>query len=127
MAPLDGSNVKESLRTELSDIGRSLRSTFGHLSSSFRNNISLSSLDYNGEDHQSQHWAEISKLSTFKRSRSSSFDEDDKNTPDAKMMQVVDVAKLDALERHMFIEKLVKHAQHDNLQLLQKIKKRIDK
>ncbi|KAL8114978.1 hypothetical protein AgCh_021704 [Apium graveolens] len=127
MAPLDGSNEKESLRTELSDIGRSLRSTFGHLSSSFRNNISLSSLDYNGEDHQSQQCAEIARLSTFKSSRSSSFDEDDQNTPDVKMMQVVDATKLGALERHMFIEKLVKHAEHDNLQLLQKIKKRIDK
>lgn len=49
---------------------------------------------------------------------SSSSDEDDKNTPDAKKMQVVDVTKLDALERHMLIEKLVKHAEHDNLQLL---------
>ncbi|KAK1374084.1 ABC transporter domain-containing protein [Heracleum sosnowskyi] len=127
MASLDDSNEKESLRTELSDISRSLRSTFGHLSSSFRNNITLNSLDDNGENQQSQQWAEFSKFSTFKHSRSSSFDEDNKNTPDAKRMQVVDVTKLDALERHMLIEKLIKHAEHDNLQLLQHIKKRMDK
>ena len=126
MAALDGSNEKESLRTG-SDVGRSLRSNFGHLSSSFRNIITLSSLDDNGDDQKSQECAEFSKLSSSKCSRSSSFDEDNKNTPDAKMKQGVDVTKLDALERHMLIEKLIKDAKNDNLQLLQKIRKRMDK
>lgn len=129
MAPLDGGNEKESLKTELSDIDRSLRSTFGHLSSSFRKNITLSSLDDNDENQQSQQCSEFSRFPTFERSRSrsSSFDEDDKNIPHAKLKQLVDVTKLNALERHMLIEKLIKHPENDNLQLLQKVRKRIDK
>ncbi|RZB55003.1 Pleiotropic drug resistance protein 3 isoform G [Glycine soja] len=41
--------------------------------------------------------------------------------------QVVDVRKLGAQERHTFIEKLIKHIENDNLRLLQKFRKRIDK
>ncbi|XP_076900742.1 pleiotropic drug resistance protein 3-like isoform X4 [Bidens hawaiensis] len=42
-------------------------------------------------------------------------------------MKVVDVTKLLAPERHMFIEKLIKHIENDNLRLLQKLRKRTDK
>ncbi|KAM6578565.1 hypothetical protein CsatB_030402 [Cannabis sativa] len=38
-----------------------------------------------------------------------------------------DVAKLGAQERHCFIEKIIKHVENDNLQLLTRIRNRIDK
>jgi hypothetical protein len=41
--------------------------------------------------------------------------------------RIINVAKLGAQERHMFIEKLIKHIENDNLRLLHKLRKRIDK
>lgn len=40
---------------------------------------------------------------------------------------VTDVTKLGAVEKHLFIEKLIKHIEHDNLRLLQKLRDRIDR
>jgi hypothetical protein len=60
--------------------------------------------------------------------RSSLFDtDDDAGDINNKGKMVIDVTKLETLERHMFIEKLIKHIEHDNLRLLQKIRNRIDK
>ncbi|KAK6273088.1 hypothetical protein POUND7_010171 [Theobroma cacao] len=39
----------------------------------------------------------------------------------------VDISKLGDQERHVFIEKLIKNIEKDNLQLLQKIRKRLDR
>ncbi|KAK4595262.1 hypothetical protein RGQ29_013623 [Quercus rubra] len=74
-------------------------------------------------------WAAIERLPTFERLRSSLFDEDgdDVGANDTKEKRVTDVTKLGAQERHVFIEKLIKHIEHDNLRLLRKIRKRIDK
>uniref|UniRef100_M4D8I8 Uncharacterized protein n=1 Tax=Brassica campestris TaxID=3711 RepID=M4D8I8_BRACM len=38
----------------------------------------------------------------------------------------MDVSKLEDLDRHLFIDELIKHVEDDNLRLLQKIKNRID-
>ncbi|XP_076900740.1 pleiotropic drug resistance protein 3-like isoform X2 [Bidens hawaiensis] len=110
MAQIVGSEEIESLGIELSEIGRSLRSSFRRHTSSFRNT-------------HLEKWEAIDRLPTFERLKSSLFDDDDENIG----MKVVDVTKLLAPERHMFIEKLIKHIENDNLRLLQKLRKRTDK
>jgi hypothetical protein len=73
-------------------------------------------------------WAAIGRLPTYDRLRSSLFDKDDDDTgaTDNNGKKVIDVTKLGALERHVFIEKLIKHIENDNLRLLRKIRNRID-
>ncbi|XP_044500397.1 pleiotropic drug resistance protein 3-like isoform X4 [Mangifera indica] len=66
-------------------------------------------------------WATIERLPTYDRLKSSLFD------VDTVGKSVVDVTKLDPLQRHTLIEKLIKHTEHDNLKLLKKIRARIDK
>lgn len=80
---------------ELSEIGRSFRSSFRRL-------------------------ADEELLPTFERLRSSVFDENEGK-------RVVDVTKIGGAERRLFVEKLIKHIEHDNLKLLHEIRKRIDK
>ncbi len=73
-------------------------------------------------------WAAIERLPTFERLRSSLFDEHgDVGDTDNKEKRVTDVTKLGAEERHLFIERLIKHIEHDNLGLLRKIRNRIDR
>ncbi|XP_073149762.1 pleiotropic drug resistance protein 3-like [Henckelia pumila] len=131
MADLVGTDEIESFRHELSEIGRSLRSSFRRRVSSFRSNSELSNASdvHDLDDETLAHWAAIDRLPTFDRLRSSLFDEiDGGNGPEnGGGKRVVDVTKLGAPERHMFIEKLIKHIEHDNLRLLRKIRKRIDK
>ncbi|KAI3786796.1 hypothetical protein L1987_40773 [Smallanthus sonchifolius] len=122
MAQIVGSEEIESLRFELSELGRSLRSSFRRHASSFRANSEISSV--NNQDDTDENfllkWEAIDRLPTFERLRSSLFDEENGK-------KVVDVTKLMAPERHMFIEKLIKHIENDNLRLLQKLRKRTDK
>lgn len=120
-----GRDEIESFRNELSEIGRSLRSSFQHRASSFRSDSVLSSV--NPDEEAVSQWAAIDRLPTFERLRSSLFDETDGNEDGTKGKKVVDVTKLGAPERHMFIEKLIRHIEHDNLKLLHKMRKRIDK
>ena len=129
MAQLVGSEEIESFRNELSEIGRSIRSSFRRRTSSLRSNSDISSLNHNDETDEERllQWAAIDRLSTFERLRSSLFDEDNGDGDAVKGKKVVDVTKLLAPERHMFIEKLIKHIENDNLQLLQKLRKRTDK
>ncbi|GLT32727.1 hypothetical protein SLA2020_073720 [Shorea laevis] len=65
-------------------------------------------------------WAVIERLPTFERLRSSLFDKDTGK-------EVIDVTMLGDLERHTFVERLIKHIENDNLKLLRKIRARIDK
>lgn len=120
-----GRDEIESFRNELSELGRSLRSTFRRLGSSFRSDSALSSAI--ADEEIVSLWAEIDRLPTFDRLRSSLFDETGGNGDGNQGKKVVDVSKLGAPERHMLIEKLIKHTEHDNLRLLQKIRKRMDK
>ncbi|KAK0591339.1 hypothetical protein LWI29_000215 [Acer saccharum] len=114
----------ESLRIELAEIGSSFRSSFRRHSFSFGNSSMKDDIDV---EHALQ-WAAIERLPAFERLKSSLFDkEDEGNLVDGKGKRVIDVTKLGALEQHLFMEKLIKHVEHDNLQLLQKIRKRIDK
>ncbi|XP_059648379.1 pleiotropic drug resistance protein 3-like [Cornus florida] len=126
MAQLVGSDEIESLRFELAEIGRSLRSSFRRHTSSFRISSNLNSARDDVDAECALQWAAIDRLPTFERLRSSLFD-DHEGRVDGNGKRVVDVTKLGALERHMFIEKLIKHIENDNLRLLHKLRKRIDK
>lgn len=127
MADLVGRDDIESLGIELSTIGigRSLSRSL----SNFRSNSALS----NGNDEKVNEeiallWAAVERLPTVKRVRSSLFDENDEDEDeDSRRKKVIDVTELGALERHAFIEKLIKNIQLDNLKLLKKIRTRIDK
>lgn len=90
-------------------------------------------------------WAAIEKLPTFKRIRTSFIDviEDEgvqtssSSNIDLKSesrrqlrsdsKRVVDVTKLGAFDRRLLIDKLIKHIENDNLQLLQKLRERIER
>ncbi|KAI3509212.1 hypothetical protein L1887_24319 [Cichorium endivia] len=128
MAQLVGSEEIESLRFELSEIGRSLRSSFHRHTPSFRVNSEISC----GNDHEETEenflqWAAIDRLPTFERLRSSLVDEENGDGHGVGGKKVVDVTKLLPPERHLFIEKLIKHIENDNSQLLHKLRKRTDK
>lgn len=116
-----GRDEIESFRNELSEIGRSFRSSFRRRGS---NDSALSSVV---ADEVVSQWAEINRLPTFERLRSSLFDEIGAGEDGNGAKKVVDVRKLGAAERHMLIEKLIQHIEHDNLRLLQKIRKRMDR
>ncbi|KAK6157909.1 hypothetical protein DH2020_012157 [Rehmannia glutinosa] len=122
MAQLIGPAEIESARLEL---GRSLRSSFRR-GSSLRSNSALSSGRHNEfDDGTMAQWAQIDRLPTYNRLRASLFDENESGGNEGK--KVVDVTKLGSHERHMFIEKLIRHIEHDNLKLLHKMRRRIDK
>ncbi|KAJ7973218.1 Pleiotropic drug resistance ABC transporter [Quillaja saponaria] len=124
MAQMVGVDDIESVRIELAQIGRSLSSSFQHHTSNFRRSSSaLSSVKDDPDAGYVSQWAEIERLPTIERMRSSLFE----CGADDAGKQVIDVAKLGAPERHLFIEKLIKHIENDNLRLLQKIRNRIDK
>ncbi|XP_075477971.1 pleiotropic drug resistance protein 3-like [Primulina tabacum] len=125
MAQLIGVDEIESFRNELSEIGRSFRASLRRHASSFRSLGSDRNFDL--DDDAMLQWEEIDRLPTFERLKSSLFDEDDEHGDGIRGKRVVDVTKLGAQERHVFIEKLIKHIEHDNLELLHKIRKRMDK
>ncbi|RZC88219.1 hypothetical protein C5167_016050 [Papaver somniferum] len=127
---LIGTDDVETLRIELAEIGRSIRSSFRQHTSSFRSNSSVENsvrdVDESAENQDERvalQWAAIERLPTFRKLRSSLFDDGG----DVTGKRVIDVTKLGPVERHMFIEKLIKHIEYDNLRLLQNLKKRIDK
>uniref|UniRef100_A0A0D3BR93 ABC transporter domain-containing protein n=1 Tax=Brassica oleracea var. oleracea TaxID=109376 RepID=A0A0D3BR93_BRAOL len=106
----------EEMRVELSEIGRNMGTSFRRSSS--RN-------EPEDEAEYALQWAEIQRLPTFERLRSSLVDEEGESEENGK--RVADVTKLGAMERHLMIEKLIKHIENDNLKLLKKIRKRIDR
>ncbi|XP_058191671.1 pleiotropic drug resistance protein 3-like isoform X2 [Rhododendron vialii] len=121
MDQLVGNDEIEPSRIELAETGKSLRSSFRCHTSSSRNS--------SGVDVEcASQWAEIDRLPTFERLRSSLIDEHNGSSKvDIQGKRVIDVTKLGAQERHMLVEKLIKHVEDDNLQLLQKMRRRIDK
>lgn len=141
MAQLVDRDDIESLRIELTEIGRSLRSSLRRSFSSFRSHsvVSFGSSNNNNNHHNDDddvvdeecalQWAAIERMPTNDRVRSSLLEVSDGNEAAGfgKRKRVIDVTKLGDLERHMFIEKLIKDIEHDNLHLLQKIRKRMDK
>ncbi|EXB80290.1 Pleiotropic drug resistance protein 3 [Morus notabilis] len=131
MAQLAGADEIESLRIELEQIGRSIRSSFR----SFRSGSTVNADHDSGvdeddhddiEERSSLQWAAIQRLPTSDRVTSALFDASDGNEG-VNEKRVINVTKLGAQERHIFIEKLIKHIENDNLRLLQKLRKRIDR
>ncbi|KAH7833592.1 hypothetical protein Vadar_007950 [Vaccinium darrowii] len=127
MAQLIGNDEIESLGIELAEVGKSLRSSLRRHISSSKSSSELNSVKDNGDDESALQWAQIDRLPTFERLRSSLFDESDGSKVDDQGKRVVDVTKLGALERQMFVEKLIKYIERDNLRLLQKMRSRVDK
>ncbi|KAG6731444.1 hypothetical protein I3842_01G129400 [Carya illinoinensis] len=129
MAQLGGADEIESLRLELAEIGRSIRSSFRSHGSSFRGSAVKSEHDIEIDDEHELQWAAVQRLPTFERITSALFDVyvGTGADEDANGKHVVDVTKLGAQERHIFIEKIIKHIENDNLRLLQKLRRRTDK
>ncbi|XP_050220397.1 pleiotropic drug resistance protein 3-like isoform X1 [Mercurialis annua] len=125
MAQLVGPDEIESFRIELAELGRSIRSSFrstDHVSGLTSPEHGLDEED----DIDQLQWAAVERLPTFRRITTALFAEEP-NASDAKAKRIVDVSTLGAQERHMFMEKLIKHIEHDNLRLLKKLRKRIHK
>ncbi|KAF3338572.1 Pleiotropic drug resistance protein 3 [Carex littledalei] len=88
-----------------------------------------------GRDELQLQWAAIKRLPTYDRLRTSLFFQhrhvDDQNSSigdgEKQGWVPVDVGKLGAVERRLFIESLIKHVEKDNLRLLQKQRSRIDR
>ncbi|XP_010532489.1 PREDICTED: ABC transporter G family member 41-like isoform X2 [Tarenaya hassleriana] len=118
MAQPGGHEKSEPKGIEFAKVGRSIGSS---------EIPSWNSTDGDDGVHFSQ-WAAVERLPTFKRTRTALFCEKDEATGKGNEngRRVVDVTELETLERHLFIEKLIKNVENDNLRLLQKIKKRID-
>ncbi|XP_030503175.2 pleiotropic drug resistance protein 3 isoform X2 [Cannabis sativa] len=100
-------NESESLRIELAEVG-------------------IRSLGSSANDDETERMA-----LKFERLRSKEDDygdqKDDNGDKETVHHYGGDVAKLGAQERHCFIEKIIKHVENDNLQLLTRIRNRIDK
>ncbi|KAH7655207.1 P-loop containing nucleoside triphosphate hydrolase protein [Dioscorea alata] len=74
------------------------------------------------------HWSAVQRLPSMKRLRTSLFDcNENEDGEQQKGKRMVDVTKLSAVERRLFIKRLIKHTENDNLQLLQKQKERTDR
>ncbi|MQM01384.1 hypothetical protein Taro_034138, partial [Colocasia esculenta] len=127
MAHLAGRDEHGSFSAELEELGRSIGSSFRVHASSSRRSTSVISVGDHDEEYELQ-WAAIERLPTFERLRSSLFSHPDNlGSEEGKKRQVVDVTKLGALEKHRFIENLIKHIENDNLSLLQKQRERMDR
>ncbi|KAL5849946.1 hypothetical protein ACOSQ4_007959 [Xanthoceras sorbifolium] len=121
------SNI-ESPRIELAESGRSIRSSFTSHVSSFDTVTSVNSEQHSDDDDSSEYkllYAAVQRLPTFERITTALFDVRDEENVARK--RLINVTKLGAEELRMFIEKLIKHIENDNLRLLQKIRNRIDK
>ncbi|KAL6979806.1 hypothetical protein U1Q18_021462 [Sarracenia purpurea var. burkii] len=89
----------------------------------------------NEEDEEVElQWAAIERLPTFRRLRTSLFenssngDDDGNRSTECEGKRVAtNVTKLSSLQRRLFINKMIKNIEKDNLRFLQKLKDRIDR
>ncbi|KAJ4844769.1 hypothetical protein Tsubulata_003473, partial [Turnera subulata] len=80
-------------------------------------------------------WAAVERLPTVRRVRLSLFEDNNDKKGNSTVVdqeaaarkRVVDVTKLGAQERHVFIERLITKIEEDNRRLLTKLKERIDR
>ncbi|KAJ0079067.1 hypothetical protein Patl1_24547 [Pistacia atlantica] len=121
-------SLLEQTRISLTELGRGLKFSLRHKQSS-------SQRDKGKDDDEAlvsdveivQQWAAIERLLTFDRLKASLFNKEGEGTVvDGEGKRLVDVTKLGLVERRAFIEKLIKHIEHDNLKLLGKIRERIE-
>ncbi|KAJ6390309.1 hypothetical protein OIU77_024515 [Salix suchowensis] len=90
-------------------------------SSATNSDATSSSCVKENEDEIELQWAAIERLPTFRRLRLSLFDEKEE---DEEGKRVVDVTKLEALERHVFIDKLINKIEEDNCRLLKQVERK---
>ncbi|KAG5525540.1 hypothetical protein RHGRI_031994 [Rhododendron griersonianum] len=121
MAQFASNDEIEPPRIEPAEIATRLRSPFQYHTSSPRASSELFSIKDDLDDDYATKWAEYDRLPTFVQLRSSLLEENKGSK------RVIEVTKTASLERHVFVEKLIKHIENDNLRLLQKMRKRIDK
>ncbi|KAF6152467.1 hypothetical protein GIB67_035535 [Kingdonia uniflora] len=110
---------------EMTEVGRA---SFNRNNSSIRSSSNgVGSNRENNDDEVELQWAAIERLPTLQRVRTSLFDcsVDGNDEGDGKRM--IDVTRLGALERRVFIDRLIKSIEEDNLLLLQKLRERMDK
>ncbi|XP_072994199.1 pleiotropic drug resistance protein 3-like isoform X2 [Typha latifolia] len=127
MTEIVGRNAAESSDREL-EVSRSTRSPTQVADSNLCRKCSTSATEDN--DKYELKWAEIERLRTYEQTRTSMFDQFNNvinGDSEQEEKEATEVTKLGALERHTFIEKLIKHIEHDNLRLLQKQRERIDR
>lgn len=79
------------------------------------------------EDETELQWAAIERLPTYTRLRTCLMDNGLLNGQQDQTLVDVDVTKLKALQRRVFIEKLITKIEDDNRRLLLKLKDRIQK
>ncbi|KAH7833029.1 hypothetical protein Vadar_002487 [Vaccinium darrowii] len=130
MAQFVGDDEIESLRVDLAEIGKSLRSPFRRHSSSSRSNSCRSTFVKDDiDDERASRCDEINVEDDIGTLRPSLFDENNGSSHvDVQgIKSAVDATKLGALERQMFVENLIKDIEHDNLRLLQRMRERLDK
>lgn len=112
-------------------VTRSFGSPLCQQTSSFRSGSMTAAAVEDGDDVEdiASLWELIERLPTFERLRSSLFDDNSGGGEAEKKggRRVVDVTKLGDGERHLFIQKLIKHIENDNLKLLRKVRERIHK
>ncbi|XP_031397820.1 pleiotropic drug resistance protein 3-like isoform X2 [Punica granatum] len=110
---------------ELTAAAVNLRSVLGRQVSELSSAAAADShVEEEVDDELRLQWAAIARLPTIRLLRTSLFDQAEAA---GKKKVVVDVTKLGANERHLFIEKLISHIESDNLRLLQKLRERIDR
>lgn len=84
------------------------------------------------EDENELQLAAIERLPTYKQHTTALFDQDNlinnsKEDEETRKTVKIDAPKLGALERHVFINKLLKKIEEDNYRLLFKQRERIDR
>ncbi|CAN6486098.1 unnamed protein product [Victoria cruziana] len=127
-----------SLVMEFSEIGRSFRASLrsasyaGSFHSEHTGNIDVR--DAAEEDEKELFWAAVERLPTYNRARTSLLsvgggaDNNGSAGDNGKGgRKVVDVKSLNAVERHLLIEKLISDIEEDNLRLLRKLRQRFDR
>ncbi|XP_038682251.1 pleiotropic drug resistance protein 3-like [Tripterygium wilfordii] len=78
------------------------------------------------DEEEALQWAAIERLPSTKRLRMSIMS-DNEGGEDGEAKRVVDLTKLRAIERRVFIDRVLQKVEEDNHRLLQKLKERIDK
>ncbi|KAJ4823603.1 hypothetical protein Tsubulata_026482 [Turnera subulata] len=98
-------------------------------------NYQRSEMEGDNEEELELQWAAIERLPTLKRARTCLFDTINNHQTELSKdaaaayqgKKVTDVTKLNPLERHLFIQKLINNIENDNLRLLLKLRDRIDR
>ena len=116
------------LTRNIESLNANLSSSIRGQASSFRSLSSVDSARENDDDEVQLQWAAIERLPTFERLRSSLYDQGNSGeSREAKGKRLVDVTKLGAMERHLFIEKLMQNVEEDHRRLLEIMRERIKK